>query len=566
MPGRFAASIFFGRDANLGASLRRRFGLSAESEALLADFGAWVGSAVDEEAEYTDRFARPTLAPYDEDGRMSHRISHNRAWRDVSRELYRRGFVGLNYGPEPEPYWLTLVMGYLLSQADVSLHCPATMTSAVASVLAGHSPAAVLERYLPELIRRDGLALTGGTWATERHGGSDVGATTTCARAVAGGVALSGLKWFARNPDGGLALATARPAGADSGWRGLGLYLVPLVHDDDRPNGVHIRRLKSKLGTCGVATGELELDDAFALEGAPPPQGFRLMMEALEFSRLHNVMASVGVARRAFLEAVAYCAERAAFGERIDRFPMVQQELLTILARTEADLGLALEAAAAFEARHRSASDASRTWLRLVTALAKYQTAENANRCCRAALEVIGGNAYTDDLIVPRLLRDAQMLTVWEGPANIQALELLRTLDEQREGFAAFVARCEHALEGAPAALSAAMRAALTDCAAAVGFLAGKPTEARRHARQLLGFMADVLAAALLCEEAVAGIAQVDGRKALIARLFIEAQLARPPRRGMAPGADWAEPHFDALIDFRPISAGSAAAFASSAA
>ncbi|MBM3517457.1 MAG: hypothetical protein FJX56_06180, partial [Alphaproteobacteria bacterium] len=343
-------------------------------------------------------------------------------------------------------------------------------------------------------------------------------------------------------------------------------YLVPFVDDNGRPNGIDIRRLKSKLGTCGVPTGELTLADAFALEVAPPPQGFRLMMQALEFSRLHNAIASVGVARRAFLEAVAYCAERTAFGERIDRFPMVQHELLTILALNEADLGLALEAVAAFETRQQDPSEARRTWLRLVTALAKYQTAEHANRCCRAALEVIGGNAYTDDLILARLVRDAQVLTVWEGPANIQALELLRALGERRDGFAAFETRCAEALEAAPGVLQTPMRGALKDCGAAVRYLAGDPAEARRHARRLLALMADLLAAALLCEEAGAGMTRGDGRKTLIARLFIEAKLQPPPRRGIVSGADWAEPHFDDLIACRPIGDTSVAAAAGSAA
>ena len=201
-------------------------------------------------------------------------------------------------------------MGYLLSQADVSLHCPATMTGAVAYVLDRHGPVALRRDWLNALVRTDGETLSGGTWATELSGGSDVGGTTTVAFPRGDHVELSGLKWFASNADGGLALATARPDGAGPGTRGLGLYLVPLHRPDGTPNSLRIRRLKDKLGTVGVPTGEIDLIDCWALEVAPPPDGFRLMMAALEFSRLHNAMASAGLQRRALADAPLGIGER----------------------------------------------------------------------------------------------------------------------------------------------------------------------------------------------------------------------------------------------------------------
>ncbi|MEC9368502.1 MAG: acyl-CoA dehydrogenase family protein, partial [Pseudomonadota bacterium] len=420
---------FFEIDRDLQAVLH---GLDAKAfkrwRGTLSDFGAWAGGPLDDQASWTDRRAPPRLVTHDGEGRLVNRVETNPLWDEATRQIYHRGIVGLNHVANPAPYLVTFAMGYLTSQSDVSLHCPATMTHAVAHVIARFAPNSIRERYLQSLTRMDGGALSAGTWATELHGGSDIGATTTVARKEKDHFRLTGLKWFTSNVNGGIAVATARPEGAPPGSEGLGLYLVPTVLPDGEPNPMRIRRLKDKLGTTGVATGEVDLDGTWALEIAPPPEGFRLMMEALVVSRIHNAMSAVALQRRACLEALCFAANRKAFGNVILNYPMVQDELVVMLAAREADLALAFEAAHAFDqAAATPVAEASetRTWLRLATSLAKYQTAENANAACRKAIELIGGNGYTYDKVTPRLLRDAQVLTVWEGPANIQALELL---------------------------------------------------------------------------------------------------------------------------------------------
>lgn len=539
--------------------------LRARWDAALSDFGAWVAAEVDPASDYTHRQAPPVLESHDRDGRLVNRVGHNPAWRRVSRDVYRRGAVALNYGPGPAPFAVTFAMGYLLSQASVSLHCPVTMTGAVAHVLARFAPPALRDRFLPELLRTDGTALSGGTWATELHGGSDIGATTTIARAAGDHHLLTGLKWFVSNADGGLAVATARPEGAPPGTRGLGLYLVPLTVPDGAPNGLRFRRLKDKLGTIGVATAEVELTDAIGYQIAPPPDGFRLMMEALGVSRIHNAVAAAGLQRRAFAEALAYASDRRAFGEAITAYPMVQDELLRMMTQAEAGAALGFEAARAFDAVNAAgvhavddAGDPRRAWLRLATALAKFQSAEEAIAAARSAIELIGGNGYTYDYVTPRLLCDAQVLTVWEGPANVQALEVLRMIGERYPGFAVFVERVERALAAAPPQLSSlvtVIATSLDDCRAAVALLRGDAAEARRHARRLMALMADLLAATLLLEEATADFARGDGRKALVTRLFLEDRLAPAPRRGILPGRSWAERHFRDLVDYREIAA-----------
>jgi acyl-CoA dehydrogenase len=555
------ARNFWTSDANGRATLARLAPNAAGRWAAdLESFGAWTAGEVDAQADYTDRYGRPRLESYDRDGRLANRIVTNPLWDACSAEAYRRGAVGLNYGDDRAPYIVTFAMGYLLSHADVSLHCPVTMTGAVAYVLDRFAPPSVKSRWLPELTRRDGRALTGGTWATEQHGGSDVGATTTVARRDGAHWRLDGLKWFTSNVAGGIAVATARPEGAPAGSKGLGLYLVPTQLDDGAPNPMRIRRLKEKLGTVGVPTGEVDLTGTWAAEVAPPPEGFRLMMEALEFSRIHNALSSAGLHRRAFLEALAYAERREAFGSAIARYPMVQDELLKLLVQLEASVALAFEAAAAFDRAHETpiaeADNALRTWLRLAVALAKYRTAEEANVAARGAIELIGGNGYTADFVTPRLLRDAQVLTVWEGPANIQALELLRLLEPRYGAFELFRRRVAAAVEGSVQAERAAVRSGLAECGEALGYIGSDAGRAQRHARRLLALMADVLAGALLLEEATAGLAQGDARKSLVLRLFAQGCLVRPARRGVGPETEWVGAAFEPLVHGEPIEAG----------
>src|SRR5271166_380647 len=474
----------------------------AEYRSQLFEFRQWVLTDVDAQANYTDRYAPPALETYDRNGEVVNRIVSNRWYDEQHQELYRRGIIGLPY-IEDAPHLLTFAMGYVLAQADISLHCPVTLTGAVAYVLDSHAPESVRQRYLYDVIRMDGHAKTGGTWATEQHGGSDVGATTTVAIWNGDRFTLQGLKWFASNANSGLAVATARPEGAPQGSAGLGLYLVPSHLDDGRPNHFRIRKLKDKLGTKGLPTGEIELLGAEGVEIAPPPEGFKLMMEALEYSRVHNAVGSVGIQRRSLQEALAWARNRSAFGHVLTDYPMVQDELLRMRVQFEAGALLAFEAAIAFDEVQQTAEH--RTWLRLATALAKYLTAEYAIAASRSALELIGGNGYTSDYPVARLLRDAQVLTVWEGPANIQALELLRLLAPRYRGWEEYHARMQGILNKLPEGLGnlrKALQARFQGDREALAVTMRDEKSTQRYARKLLHRMSQSLAFALMCEAA----------------------------------------------------------------
>ncbi len=548
---------FFDLDLNLRRLLWRRAPMLLERhEVLLGEFGAWVGGPLDEQAAYSDRHAPPRLETHDRNGNRSGRVICNPAYLECHREAYRRGVIGLCYGAEAAPHLLSFVMGYLLSSADVSIHCPVTMTGALAYVLDRFAPAPLRAAYLPELVRMDGAAKSGGTWATEEHGGSDLGATTTVARAEGGHWRLTGLKWFASNADSSLAMATARPQGGPEGGAGLSCYLLPDKLPDGAPNRYWVRRLKDKIGTRGLPTGEIDLEDAWALEIAGPGAGLKVMMEALGYSRIHNAVAGCGVQRRALLEALCWASHREAFGGAIRNYPMVRDTLLDMATELEASTALAMEAAIAFDATLAAgdSDEDARAWLRTVTALAKYRTAERGVRAAFRAIEIVGGNGYTEEWPTARLFRDAMVLPVWEGPVNIQALELLRAATGKLRGDTAFLARVAGVLEAAPAALDGAaapLRAALEESRRALAYLRAQPEEGPRHARRLLDLMADTLAGALLVEEAAFDLKAGDGRKAQIARRF--ARTAFGPRAAIGSGPDPDHADFDRLIGYAVI-------------
>ncbi|QJE71728.1 acyl-CoA dehydrogenase [Aerophototrophica crusticola] len=549
----------FETDTNLIRLLERRAPEVLERhEERLADFGAWAGGPLDAQAEYTDRFANPKLDPYGPNGERTGRVVFNSDYLACHAEAYRRGAVGLPYLPGGDGSHLPcFTMGYLLSHSDIAIHCPVTMTGAVAYVLDRLAPNDVRARYLPELTRMDGKALSGGTWATELHGGSDVGATTTTAERRNDGFRLHGLKWFTSNAGSGLALATARPEGGDGGGRGLGCYLVPSHLDDGTPNHYRPRRLKEKAGTRGLATAELDLNGAWCVEVAGAPDGLKVMMAALEYSRIHNAVGSAGMHRRAFLESAGWATHRSAFGQPIRRYPMVQDQLLDMQMELEAGTALAFESALAFDA---SLSDeGAHDWLRLATALAKYRTAEQCVKACRQAVEIVGGNGYTEEYPTARLYRDCLVTAVWEGPANIQALELLRLVAGKRAGDQVFLARVGTILSDLPPAaqepaaedVSAILEGAVEECRAALSYLRQRPEEGPRHGRRLLDLMADTLAAALLCEEAVYDLALGDRRKWLVASRFTRKVLGRADP--ITADIDPANAEFDAVLAYEAV-------------
>lgn len=404
----------------------------------LSLFGEQCANEIDERAKHTDREGEPRLIRYDKFGEEVSDIWVNDGYRKTIQETYDTGIVGYVHKEIPElghkgNYMYSFAQGYLLSHAEPGFYCPVTLTMATAYLLDHYADEHVKNLFLGNVCSTGEVPLyEGATFLTERQGGSDVGANVVKAVKDGDQYRLYGEKYFASNAGmAGVAMVLARIEGAQAGSRGLTLFAVPWKGEDGKPNGLSIRRLKDKLGVRAVPSGEVEFDGAIAYTIGDPTKGFYYMMEALNLSRICNAVASIGIMRRALLESIAYATRRNAFGKRLTDYPMVQDTLGKMAAKLHVEVATVFDFIQLYEkVTEGTASDREKVLNRLFIALIKKETAEQAIHFSHEAIEMHGGNGYIEDFVTPRLLRDAQVLTVWEGTANILGLELIRLVNK----------------------------------------------------------------------------------------------------------------------------------------
>ena len=552
------------------------------AEGHVAAYGALCGGDLARRAEITDRNP-PILLDRDRWGYEVGTIEHHPTWTDNKADLVRTGFVGLPaHAGRPVPAVVTASMAYLVSQAETAIYCGLGMTAGAADMVERYAPEAVRDDFLRRLTSLDpDEAWEGGMFLTERQGGSDVGANTT--RAVRDGTEwrLHGEKHFCSNVDAEVFIVLARPDGAPDGPGGLATFIVPRQRDDGTTNGFHIRRLKPKLGTRGVPTGEVTLDGAVAwLAGSPtersraatgasahavPGEGGRVgsargistMMEMVNGSRFGVALMGLGIHRRSFLESAIYAAHREQWGQRIDRYPMVRETLVDLLVTLEAGLALTFECAAAT----RTAADEheGRLLRRILVPLAKVRATRDGLGAAIQGVEILGGNGYMEDWPMARQLRDAQCHTIWEGTENICSLDVRRAI--RRDGAdVALLARVDRALSGSdasPALAPAVDAVAATSGEArdALAFLADAPTDVQLlHARRLTYLLADLVEGALLVDEATWALRRDgDARKAVVATRFARERLSARPARGILADDRTVLDHFDAIVRYGAI-------------
>ncbi|KGX84222.1 acyl-CoA dehydrogenase family protein [Pontibacillus marinus] len=431
---------FFKEDPNLSFILKQYldddFYKWAEKE--LDEYGEVCANEVDERAVHTDREGQPKLIKYD---KMGNDISHvwlNEGYKETVKDTYGRGIVGYVHKEIPElgrkgNYMYSYAQGYLLSQSEPGFYCPVTLTMATAYLLDHYGSKELKDKYLPHVLSTGDVELyEGATFLTERQGGSDVGANETTAISHGDHYRLYGEKYFASNAGAcGVATVLARREDAPEGTKGLSLFLVPWRNKDDSLNGIQIRRLKDKLGVRAVPSAEVVFDGAEAYMIGEPEQGIYYMMEALNLSRVCNAIASIGIMQRGYLEARNYAYERKAFGNTLKDYPMVRDTLVRLRAKQEVETSAVFSLISLFDRvmTDREASSVREIALnRLLIALLKKETAEQAIHFSHESIEMHGGNGFIEDFVTPRLLRDAQVLTVWEGTANILGLEVLRLM------------------------------------------------------------------------------------------------------------------------------------------
>ncbi|HEX4244399.1 MAG TPA: acyl-CoA dehydrogenase family protein [Acidimicrobiales bacterium] len=554
------------------------------AEEHVSRYGDLVGRTLAARAELTDAHG-PVLNRYDRWGYDVGEVVHHPSWLANKADLIRNGFVGLPaHAGRPVPAVVTASLSYLVSQAETAVYCGLGMTGGAADIVERYAPPGVRDDVLAKLTSLDPeVAWEGGMFLTERQGGSDVGANTT--RAVQDGDewVLVGDKHFCSNVDADVFIVLARPEGAPDGSRGLATFIVPSRLPDRSPNGFVIKRLKPKLGTVGVPTGEVTLDGARAwLAGNEPGagdgslgssngvgsagvvpdaardgRGINRMMEMVNGSRFGVSLMGLGIHRRSFLEAAIYASRRKQWGNRIDSYPLVRETLVDMLVDLEAGMAISYECAGS--GRTALDPEEGRLLRRILIPLAKMRCTRVALWAASNALEVFGGNGYMEDWPMARQLRDAQCHTIWEGTENILCIDVRRAVRGEHAHEALF-ARVERAIDhgaGYPVLAPAVdgVAAALRDANEAVKVLAGLDDDlALLHSRRFAELLADTAEGALLVEEAAWSLGRDgDARKAAVARRFCRRRLGTAPLRGIGDTDRTVLDQFEPLVRYGPI-------------
>lgn len=430
----------------------------ADIEPELREMGELAGGEL-YRLQLADRLNEPRLVRWNAWGERIDAVEPTALWRRAAALAARSGVVAAAYerrhGAHSRLHQFALA--YLFSPSSDIYSCPLAMTDGAARTLLETGNRDLIARAVPRLTSRDPERFwTSGQWMTETAGGSDVGRSETVARRdgdAGDGWRLYGRKWFTSAVASPMALTLARPEGVGlggPGGRGLALFYVETRDAAGRPNGLRCERLKDKLGTRKLPTAELILDGTPAVAVAGLTDGVRAIAPMLNVTRTWNAINAAALMRRGIALARDYARRRVAFGAPLADKPLHLDTLAGLQAEAEAALHLTFRVVALLGRAEAGELDAAGAGLlRALTPLAKLLTARQAVAVASEVLEAFGGAGYVEDTGLPVLLRDAQVLPIWEGTTNVLALDLLRALGEG--GVAPLAAEVERATAGAVA-------------------------------------------------------------------------------------------------------------------
>jgi acyl-CoA dehydrogenase len=497
--------------------------------------GQLAGGHLDECARLADQHV-PVLHQRDRFGRDVQWIEYHPTYRELERVAFgefgihamslRKGILGW---PDKYPVVAKHAFTFLFNQAEFGLGCPINVTDGCGKLLANFGSEALKAKYLDGLTTTDMEKLTqGGQFMTEKEGGSDVGSLTTTAIEEGDHWRLYGEKWFCSNADAKVVMLLARPQGAGPGTRGVGLFLMPRTLDDGSPNHYRIVRLKDKLGTRSMASGEIKLEGAIAYAVGRLDRGFVQMAEMVNSSRLSNGVKSTALMRRAYHDAMTVAKNRVVFGSRIIDLPLARRQLMKIWLATEQALSMSFVTADALDRAEAGSQDAA-ALLRILTPTLKFRATRDARKVCGDAMEMRGGIGYIEEFVTARLLRDAHLGSIWEGTGNIVAIDALRRAIGRHGADTALAADLHARLDDSldvPSGWRDRLRG-LTD--RAIGFArevadGGENESEARHATSLLYHVAS--AVVLAWEAGRIHAMRGDARRLLLSRLVVDHRLS----------------------------------------
>jgi alkylation response protein AidB-like acyl-CoA dehydrogenase len=520
--------------------------------------GRLAGGRLDELARIADKHP-PVLHPRDRFGRDEDWIDYHSSYREMEEIAFadfqfhamshRPGVLGMD---RPLPAVAKYALQYLFVQAEFGLMCPISVTDTSIHLVRKFANPELKNCLLPKMLSGDVATMWKGTqFMTERAGGSDVGAIETAARLVDGEWRLYGDKWFCSHADADVALLLARPEGAAGGTKGLALFALPRRLKDGGRNAFRIVRLKDKLGTRSMASGEILLEGALAYLVGDAGAGLKQMMEQVNLSRLSHGVRAAAMMRRCLNEAMVCAPTRVAFGNTIIEYPLLRRQLLKIAVPTEQSLSMFLFAARAMDRANAGDKDAE-ALLRILTPLLKFRACRDNIPVATGAMEVRGGNGYIEEWVHARLVRDAHIGVLWEGTSNINALDILTRAVGKRRAHRTLAGELQKFLDEAtpiPAIFRNRLRAALERTLVFAERVAAEPA-LEASARQAASSLYHVTSSILMIREAAQP--EADARRALYARFVLEHRLSAQDPLEPSPG-DWEREAAETILSERKV-------------
>jgi alkylation response protein AidB-like acyl-CoA dehydrogenase len=402
-------------------------------EPKLDRLGALAGDRLDRLAAIADKNP-PTLSVRLRTGQDADIVEKHPAYLEMEALAFgefglsavsHRGALGW---PEAMPPAAKYAIAFLFTQAEFGLMCPVSMTDSLARTLKRYGDTSLVERYYDKLTTTDlDELMQGAMFMTEQGAGSDISATETKASDQQDGTwRLTGDKWFCSNVDADLAMVLARSEDKP-GLAGVSLFLLPKVKRDGLPNDYRILRLKDKLGTRSMASGEIRLSGAEAYLIGERGRGFHQMADMVNNSRLSNAMRAAALMRRSVTESLFIARRRSAFGRRLIELPLMRRQLAKMTVWAEQARTMMFLTADALYRANQGDTEGERL-ARIMTPLAKFRACRDARKVTGDAMEVRGGCGYIEEWPDARLLRDAHLGSIWEGTSNIVALDVVRAI------------------------------------------------------------------------------------------------------------------------------------------
>ena len=396
----------------------------------LANLGLFVSNEVVESADFIDHEAKPVLRTWSVLGKRIDYVRISPDHRNLLNKLLAFGIVRKSIESD-FPLTYHFLSGYLIS--DSGLFCTLTLTAQTAYAISKYGDQNLKGIYLKNYLSLDDPWL-GATYYSETQGGSDLGANNTTATENGDLWTISGIdKYFAS--DAGLADGAIVTAKVVEGYgaKNLAVFFVPAYKDNGDLN-YKIRRLKDKLGTIAVPTGEVEFDNSEGFLIGDKKNGVYYAMEILTISRIDDAIAAVGIARKALWEAYLFANRREAFGKKIIDHPLLLRDFLENEAELEAAIFLSVFAADKFSKSSKSEPPYSNdyNYARLLSHIAKNMASWTSGEVTRYSMEIFGGIGFFEEFPVAKFHRDAIVTSIWEGTSNIQALDMLEAIQKKK--------------------------------------------------------------------------------------------------------------------------------------